>query len=92
MFTIKVWVTKSSLTEQESKALKIGQFRLGGEIHQWMYDRYSLSELLSQVGFTEIKVCSAFESEIQTWETYQLDVINGEVRKPDSLFMEARKL
>ncbi len=89
---IKVWGTKNSLTEQESKALKIGQFRLGGEIHQWMYDRYSLSELLSQVGFTEIKVCSAFESEIQNWETYQLDVINGEIRKPDSLFIEAKKL
>lgn len=83
---------KKSLSEHESKALKIGQFRLGGEIHQWMYDRYSLSELLRKVGFTEIKVCSAFESGIQNWETYQLDVINGEVRKPDSLFMEAKKL
>ena len=89
---IKDWKRKRDLTEQESKALKIGQFRLGGEIHQWMYDRYSLSELLKKVGFTEIRVCSAFESEIQNWETYQLDVINGEVRKPDSLFMEAKKL
>lgn len=83
---------KITLTDQESKALKIGQFRLGGEIHQWMYDRYSLSELLRKVGFVEIKVCSAFESEIQNWDTYQLDVINGEIRKPDSLFMEAKKL
>lgn len=83
---------KCTLTEQKSQALKIGQFRLGGEIHQWMYDRYSLSELLRNVGFTEIRVCSAFESEIQNWESYQLDVINGEVRKPDSLFMEAKKL
>lgn len=89
---VRVWGTKSSLTEQESKALKIGQFRLGGEIHQWMYDRYSLSELLKIVGFNDIKVCSAFESEIQNWESYQLDIINGEIRKPDSLFMEARKL
>lgn len=89
---VRVWGTKSSLTEQESKALKIGQFRLGGEIHQWMYDRYSLTELLSYVGFREIKVCSAFESEIQNWGTYQLDVINGEIRKPDSLFVEAKKL
>ena len=81
-----------SLTEQDSKALKIGQFRLGGEIHQWMYDRYSLAELLKKVGFTEIKVCSAFESEIQNWGSYQLDVIDGEIRKPDSLFIEAKKL
>ena len=89
---IKDGKQNSYLTEQETKALKIGQFRLGGEIHQWMYDRYSLSELLKKVGFAEIKVCSAFESEIQNWESYQLDVINGEVRKPDSLFMEAKKL
>lgn len=89
---IKSSKRKNYLTEQELKALKIGKFRLGGEIHQWMYDRYSISELLSQVGFTEIKVCSAFESEIQNWETYQLDVINGEIRKPDSLFIEAKKL
>jgi predicted SAM-dependent methyltransferase len=83
---------KNILTAEQNKALKIGQFRLGGEIHQWMYDRYSLSELLKRVGFTEVKICNAFESEIKNWETYQLDVINGEVRKPDSLFIEARKL
>lgn len=89
---IKVWEQKKYLTEQESKALKIGRFRLGGEIHQWMYDRYSLSELLKRVGFTEVKVCNAFESEIKNWESYQLDVIDGTVRKPDSLFIEAKKL
>lgn len=91
---IKIMVReqKKSLVELDSKALKIGQFRLAGEIHQWMYDRYSLAELLRKVGFTEIKVCSAFESEIQNWESYQLDVIDEEVRKPDSLFMEAKKL
>jgi len=83
---------KSTLTTQQFEALQIGQFRLGGEIHQWMYDRYSLTELLDKVGFTEIKVCTAFKSEIQNWETYQLDVINGEDRKPDSLFIEAKKL
>jgi predicted SAM-dependent methyltransferase len=89
---IKAVNRKSNVTEHVSKAVQIGQFRLGGEIHQWMYDRYSLSELLRQVGFKEIKVFSAFESEIQNWEDYQLDVINGEVRKPDSLFIEAKKL
>lgn len=89
---LKVKKQKKYLSEQESKALKIGQFRLGGEIHQWMYDRYSLTELLKKVGFAEIKVCSAFESEIQNWGSYKLDVIDGEIRKPDSLFIEAKKL
>lgn len=29
-----------------SEEKRIGAFRLGGEIHMWMYDRYSLSRLL----------------------------------------------
>ncbi len=80
------------LTEEEQKALKIGLFRLGGEIHQWMYDAYSLGRLLKDLGFTDIKTCQANESSIPDWNTYQLDMVNDEVRKPDSLFMEARKL
>lgn len=89
---IKFWERRKTLTEKELMALRIGQFRLGGEIHQWMYDRYSLSELLKEKGFGDIKICTAFKSEIVKWEKYQLDVINGEVRKPDSLFIEAKKL
>lgn len=81
----------TKLSDFDKKALQIGQFRLGGEIHQWMYDRYSLSELLKSVGFENIKVCSAFESRIPDWETFQLDVVNGNIRKPDSLFIEAIK-
>ena len=77
---------------KSSTAFQIGRFRLGGEIHQWMYDRYSLSCLLQDVGFKEIKICNGFESEITNWDSYQLDVINGKIRKPDSLFIEAKKL
>jgi SAM-dependent methyltransferase len=68
-----------------------GLFRSGGEIHQWMYDRYSLGKLLEQSGFTDIKVCSAEESRIEKFASYQLDSQNGQVRKPDSLFIEAVK-
>jgi predicted SAM-dependent methyltransferase len=81
----------TKLTESQKKAMQIGQFRLGGEIHQWMYDRYSLSELLKSVGFDNIKICTAFNSDIPNWEKFQLDVVDGEVRKPDSLFIEAIK-
>ncbi|MBZ9729740.1 methyltransferase domain-containing protein [Salegentibacter sp. JZCK2] len=79
------------LTVEQRRALRIGKFRLNGEIHQWMYDRYSLTELLEKVGFKEIILCSAFESQIDNWEKYQLDVVDGEIRKPDSLFIEAKK-
>lgn len=70
----------------------IGRFRLSGEIHQWMYDRYSLGRLLSQAGFREAVVLSAHESAIPGFGIYLLDVEpDGSVRKPDSLFMEAHK-
>lgn len=72
--------------------LKLGQFRLSGEIHQWMYDRYSLGKMLQEAGFVDIKTCHANESNIADFNSYLLDIEpDGSVRKPDSLFMEARK-
>lgn len=71
---------------------KIGEFRLSGEIHQWMYDRYSLGRLFQNTGFQNVRVCRANESDIPNFNGYLLDTeANGAVRKPDSLFMEARK-
>ena len=82
---------EKELLRKEIKALNIGRFRLSGEIHQWMYDQYSLTELLKSVGFKEVKIVSAFSSSIPDWNKYQLDVKDGLVRKPDSLFLEALK-
>lgn len=71
---------------------QIGQFRQGGEVHQWMYDRYSLKVLLEKVGFVDVKVCQANESRIDGFNNYHLDVLpDGKVRKSDSLFMEGIK-
>ena len=70
----------------------IGRFRLSGEVHQWMYDRVSLGRLLTSAGFSEVRVCQAQDSAIADFASYQLDTDEaGAVRKPDSLFMEARK-
>lgn len=74
-----------------SKVITIGNFRLKGEIHQWMYDRYSLTELLNRFGGESITVTDAYTSSINNWSTYKLDVIESGVRKPDSLFIEAIK-
>lgn len=72
--------------------LKIGQFRLAGGVHQWMYDRYSLSKLLQEAGFKDIKACGADESRIPDFNSYLLDIeTDGSTRKPSSLFMEAFK-
>jgi predicted SAM-dependent methyltransferase len=68
-----------------------GLFRNSGEIHQWIYDRYSLARLLGHSGFANPTVCTANDSLIPNFSSYELDVLNGRVRKPDSLFMEAMK-
>jgi predicted SAM-dependent methyltransferase len=79
------------LFDIDEKALKIGKFRLGGEIHQWMYDRYSLANLLNVKGGEKIEVRTAFTSNLTNWADYGIDGREGKVRKPDSLFIEAIK-
>jgi predicted SAM-dependent methyltransferase len=73
------------------RSFRRGVFRDSGEVHQWMYDRYSLKRLLNEAGFVNVKICAANESRIPEYEKYSLDVLNGIVRKPDSLYIEARK-
>jgi len=73
-------------------ALDIGMFRLAGEVHHWMYDRYSLKELLLTSGFRDPIQQTASTSRIQNWSSFDLDTLpDGTVYKPDSLFMEATK-
>ncbi|MEO5911176.1 MAG: methyltransferase domain-containing protein [Pelobium sp.] len=79
------------ISKSESDYNTIGRFRLGGEIHQWMYDRYSLSHLLTKIGFTDIKITDACNSYLADWNDYQLDATQGVTRKPDSLFIEVKK-
>lgn len=78
---------EDSLTDDQ-----IGKFRRGGEVHQWMFDRFSLSRLLANAGFRNVRVCRAEESRIPGFNGYLLDIeADGGVRKPDSLFVEAEK-
>jgi predicted SAM-dependent methyltransferase len=85
-------IFKLVLGISDYKALKIGRFRLSGEVHQWMYDRYSLTKLLDETGFTEIVQRTATESYLPNWSSFNLDTeSDGTIYKPDSLFMEATK-
>lgn len=77
--------------QENAHYAQLGKFRLGGEIHQWMYDSYSLSKLLTEVGFKEVKIQTAFESQIPNWNSYELETKEGIIFKPDSLFIEAKK-
>lgn len=72
-------------------AFEEGLFRNSGEIHRWMYDRLSLRDLCQRQGFSAFSVCRADESRIESFGDYQLDVLRGQVRKPDSLFVECVK-
>ena len=77
--------------KEAHNAFDEGLFRNTGEIHRWMYDRFSLQRMLTQVGFVDIHCCQANESKILDFNTYELDVFDGLVKRPDSLFMEGIK-
>jgi predicted SAM-dependent methyltransferase len=79
------------LGRQAEAALDEGLFRSKGEIHRWMYDRYSLRRLCLSKGFVDFRVCTANESRIEEFESFQLDTVGDQVRKPDSLFVECLK-
>ncbi|HEY0003241.1 MAG TPA: methyltransferase domain-containing protein [Pyrinomonadaceae bacterium] len=76
----------------EYEMLEVGRFRRRGEPHLWMYDRYSLARLLKEAGFRDPQRVGPSESSIPEWSSYNLDTEpDGQVYKPDSLFMEAFK-
>lgn len=85
---IKEMLFKFILSKKDFQYYKIGKFRNGGEIHQWMYDKYSLGRLLQQVGFGNVEVRTATTSYIPNWIDYKLD----DIRETASLFIEAVKL
>jgi len=89
---VRARLIKRLLCKDDYKALQIGRFRSQGEIHHWMYDRYSLARLLEQAGFQHLVQRTAFESAIENWAQFDLDTEpDGTTYKPDSLYMEAVK-
>lgn len=80
------------LSRREREAIDIGLFRTGGEVHQWMYDRYSLLILLQKTGFPEIGQFDVSSSQIENWNEYFLDIDpDGSEHAASCLFMEATK-
>jgi len=64
-----------------------------GERHQWMYDRYSMTKILQDIGFNHISIKSYNTSDIDGFNDYILDIKkNGTPYKGvQSLYIEARK-
>ena len=86
------WVVRRLMGKPALKSFDEGLFRSQGEIHRWMYDRYSLKQLCLARGFNDFKVQSATDSSIENYKSFELDSENEIVRKPDSLFVECRKV
>ena len=85
------WVVLLLAGKSARRSFQAGIFRSSGEVHQWMYDRFSLKRLLERAGFVDVKICTATESRIPEYEKYSLDALNGVARKPDSMYIEASK-
>ena len=87
-FLVKILMDDPEVLEK----MRLGDFRKKGEVHKWMYDAYALGCLLLETGFSAPAKVDAFSSSHPNWGEYTaLDVEDGYVRKPDSLFMEAVK-
>jgi SAM-dependent methyltransferase len=70
----------------------LGDARNRGETHQWMYDRFNLTHLLSQNGFKNIEILGFNKSSIPDWESFGLETKeDGSEYKPHSLYVEAVK-
>jgi predicted SAM-dependent methyltransferase len=89
--TLAEWATR--FLGLEANDVTAAKFRRSGELHLWMYDRASLGSLLDSCGFAEITAVDAFTSSKPDWASdgIWLDVEDGCARKPDSLYMEARR-
>ncbi|MFC3868140.1 hypothetical protein [Helicobacter equorum] len=64
-----------------------------GERHKWMYDRFSLTKLLHEVGFGNIQVCDYQTSQIKNFAFYCLDTNSDKTpyKGVSSLYMECQK-
>lgn len=68
-----------------------GLFKASGEQHLWMWDEFTLGTKLTELGFEPVVRREAGESEIPNWGSYNLEIRDGSVMKPNSLILEAKK-
>lgn len=69
-----------------------GDTEARGELHRWMYDKYSLEALLKEAGFKNVQAASCNTSRIHGWTDYGLETNpDGSEFHPYSLYMEAEK-
>lgn len=63
-----------------------------GELHQWMYDEFSLKRLLANAGFVDVTMQSKDKSFIKDWDSFKLDITQDRAEyKIGSLYIEAKR-
>lgn len=68
--------------------------RKTGELHKWMYDKFSLRRLLESHGFDNVTTTDFDKSSIQNWDLYQFDRSKFDPlkkKKPESIYIEGKK-
>ena len=91
VFQEAVTALRKIVGENAPKLLAEALFRNQGEIHCWMYDRFSLGRLMKKAGIVDIRVCAMDESRIPNFNSFGLDMKDSRARKPDSIFIEGVK-
>jgi SAM-dependent methyltransferase len=67
----------------------IGDTARAGIVHRWMYDRFSLGQLLHEAGFVDIRQQDERTSRIANWADFNLDTgSDGAPHKPGSVYIE----
>lgn len=70
----------------------IGSTARSGTMHRWMYDQFSLGQLVREAGFYDTQVLNATTSQIAGWHEFHLDTeLDGAPYKAGSLYLEGRK-
>jgi len=94
-----VRTTATGLNEQTNKLTIFLEKRIRsspdktGELHRWMYDRYSLCQRLERAGYSGIQVQTDRSSAIANWLSYGLDQDKLSCPyKEGSLYIEGSKL
>jgi hypothetical protein len=69
-------------------ALEEALFRQSGECHRWIYDHFGLHRAMLRAGFRTIYRQTATTSLIPDFSRYGLDIVNGQERRPNSVYLE----
>jgi len=70
----------------------LGRYRLSGDVHLYMYDRFNLRRLFAQCGFEGVVQRAGLKSYVENWRRFNLDnEPDGSLYRPVSLFMEGIK-